>query len=231
MDSITFDKYGITFEVGKTYDNALGTYKVTKIEEGNIFLKYLTAKNASVNTYTEYKYDAEGQAQSIYKMKQEAIRPSLKRIHKRLQNLPKVSDKWAFTLGYIASNGHISIEVGPNCIDTFPQDFENVTGLQASKFEGRGYAASPTYNKFAYSMTARLPKRAEDVLNLMDLPQNIQKKETGVFIHNNDFVWSLLNAGFLPGTNWENGNRILSKLSSEQAIDFDKGFDYEKAQV
>lgn len=228
MDSITFDKYGITFEVGKEYENALGTYKVGNIQDGKLFVRYTSVKNASVNTYTKYIYDAEGQAHSMYKMKQEAIRPSLKRIHKRLQNLPKVSDKWAFTLGYIAANGHISIEVGPNCIETFPQDFENVTGFKTSQFEGKGYVASPTYNKFAYSMTVRLPKSAEDILNLMDLPQNIQKKETGVFIHNNDFVWGLLHARFLPGTNWGNGNRILSKLSPEQAIDFDKGFDYDK---
>jgi len=231
MDSITFDKYGTTFEVGKIYENALGSYEVKKIEDGKLFVRYLSIKNAVVNLYTEYKYDAEGQAQSLYKMRQEHLRPSLKRIHKRLQNLPKVSDKHAFTLGYIAANGHIQIEVGPNSIETFPLDFENVTGFKVSQFEGRGYAASPTYNKFAYSMTLRLPKSSEDILHLMDLPQNIQKKDSGVFIHNNDFGWGLLHAGFLPGSNWGNGNRILSKLPNEKEEDFDKGFDYEKQKA
>jgi len=231
MNSITFDKPGITFEVGKEYTNALGTYKVLAITDGKLHVQYTAAKTTNVYVGQRANYDAEGQAISMHKMDMEAKRPSLKRIHKRLQNLPKVSDKWAFTLGYIAANGYITIQVGPNCIDTFPQDFEVVTKRKVDDFKGKGYIADPTYNKFSYSMSVRLPTSAEDVLHLMDLPQNVQNKEGGVFIHSNDFVWSLLNAGFLPGTNWENGNYIISKLHHVKEEDFDKGFDYEKQKA
>jgi hypothetical protein len=229
MNSISFDKYGITFEVGnKEYTNALGTYKVTKIEDGKLFVKYLSVKNVAVNTYATYVYDAEGQAASMHKMKMEIERPSLKRIHKRLHNLPKVSDKWDFTLGYLAANGYIQIEVGPNSMDTFPQDFKVVTKRNVDEFEGKGYHSNPTLNKYTYSMSIRLSNTSEDILHLLDIPTNITKTDNGIFIHSNDFIWSLLNAGFLPGNNWGNADYIKTKNPKEIDSDFVKGFCHEE---
>lgn len=223
MNSITFND--ITFEVGKEYENALGTYKVMAISpERKLHVQYVSVKSAYVVKGQRANYDAEGQALSMKKMKMDIERPSLKRIHNRLSKIPAVTDKNAFIVGYFAKHAYIQINVGPSSLETFPQDFKIVTGLDVNRFSGKGYLSDPKMNKYSYSMSVILPVPAEQVLKLIDSSKHYIIKDNTMIINNNDLVWGLLNMGFLPGRNVDNKNRIKSKIASEIHQDFDNGY-------
>lgn len=229
MNSISFDKAGITFEVGKEYENALGTYKVLAIsDEGKLHVEYVSVKGTHVVKGQRANYDAEGQAISMKKMKMEVERPSLKRIHKRLHkntDMNEVTDSRAFIIGYLARNAYIQICVGPTCMETFPQDFKVVTGKDVNEFTGKGYLSDPKMNKYSYSMSIILPVPASEVLKLIDGSKHYIIKDKTMYINNNDLVWALLNVGFLPGRNDKNDERILSKLAIDKWYNFNLGWE------
>lgn len=217
--------FEVVFVVDQQYENALGAYTVLSINEPKMKIRYDKAFSTYVRVGQEAIYDIKGQADSISKMMREKAAPSVKRMAKRLKNVPKIgSHMGAFTYGYLAKHGYISIDVGPSSIDTFPDDFKLVTGLGIHQFAGHGYHEDPCMNKYSYSMTITIPNPDEETAKHLSLPVCKLVRDNTIEINSNDYIWELFKNGFLPGSNVANELRIREMMFPEMKDSFKQGF-------
>ena len=216
---------GITFTEGEEYENWFGVYKVLRIIDDKMMeVEYLSAFKPDVRAGEVKRYPILAQA--------ETIRNALKQTEAELARAVNLNaivnftqpDEF-FTLGYMASHGYISAEIGPKYHKQFPLMFKKMTGESPDAYLGSGYKMSNNDNRWSYTLRAKFPSPPPDIGEKLKLPNNhIIRPKSGVEINDNAFIWGLFRMGFRPGKNNDRSQQILSNIPASARDMFMAGF-------
>ena len=210
------------FEEGQIYSDAAGNYKVQNIIDGNkLDVVYLNGSFVGESRV----YDAQSRAMIIdKKLQREDAKNKMRTI-----NLNKPNQY--FTLGFLAKNGRIWVEIPKRHVPEFEKMYRNFTGEDPSQYlkinnKVGGYAILKEEDRLR-PMELRLafPPVHAEILNNMDFGKTVNIIEDGgrLQINNSDYLKNLFKHGFTIGDNSKNIEKIKSKVPDDQIEYFNKG--------
>jgi len=210
--------YEYVFEEGQMYSDAAGNYRVDDIlEENKISVTYIDGNFSGQKRI----YDALDRAKIIHnEERRQDAKDNIKTIR---FNEP---DEY-FTLGYLAKNSKINVEVPLEQAKNFEVKYKNLTGDDATDYLDSGdyYIAPKQENRWYVKCRLRFDIK-ESVMSRLSFPNDMKLGNAGgkVQIDNNNYVYNLFRNGFKIGKNVNNYNEISSGLSGRFKDAFDDGF-------
>lgn len=227
--SITINIFGYnyTFKEGEIYKDAAGDYIVDQI---------IDDKKMKV-TYRDGRFQGE---QRIYNITERAkiihneeVRQAEKDRMRHIIKLDKPSQ--FFTLGFLANQGRIWVEIPKRLVVEFETLYKRLTGEDPRQYlrvnnKVGGYAILEESDEFKRPMQLRIafnPPDAE-VLNKMDFGKNVNwimdagRLETS----NSDYLIYLFKNGFTIGNNIKNIDKIRANVPPEMMSEFNDGFNF-----
>ena len=208
------------FEEGGIYLDAAGDYRVKEILPGNkLRVVYLNGNFEG----QEREYAALDRAKIIHN---EILREDTR--HKMRSIEFSGSDDY-FTMGYLASKGNITAEIGPKHHKSFPALYKSLTGEDPAKYEHHGYSLSPSEGRWSYTLRLYFPTPPPQVLNKMVFPPDASLKQHGsqMELACNDYILTLFKKGFSIGKNSGNIGSIIAGVSNDDnRRNFQAGVDY-----
>ena len=216
---------GVIFTEGEEYENWFGTYRVLKILDDKMMqVEYLNVFKPQVHAGEIKIYPMLAQAETIQNAKEQSDAELAKALHLNDITHFEQPDEF-FTLGYIASHGYVSAEIGPKFHKSFPLMFQKITGELPESYRGSGYKDSDNPDRWSYTLRVTCPPPSADVGEQLELPQGyIVRPKSGVEINNGSFVWGLFGIGFRPGKNDARVQEILSHIPADAHAAFMAGF-------
>jgi len=215
------------FQEGKVYSDAAGHYEVENINGNKLDVVYIDGSfNGEHRTY-----DTIGRAVIIdNESKREDARNKMRTI-----NLNKPNQY--FTLGFLAKNGRIWVEIPERHVPEFERIYKEFTGEDPKQYlkinNGKGGYAILKEEDRKRPMELRIafPVVHSEILDKMDFGKNINIITDGerMEINNSDYLKNLFKFGFTIGNNSKNIEKIRSKIHPDNVEYFDKGIALETA--
>jgi hypothetical protein len=216
-------KYGnMTFTEGEVVENFFGKYRILSLNPNNTMtVEYIEIKNPSVRIGEQKTYPITSQAESIFKeQKTQAAAIKYKEINFG-------GSKDFFTIGFLAKNGRIRVEVPITLKQQFDQMYKKFTGEDPSKFLGHGYAAelNPETKGNSWELRISFPNPGPEILNNMSFSNYpIVSSANRLEINYSNYVLNLFKLGFTIGTNELNIPKIMNAIqNSEEKNSFIQG--------
>ena len=208
-------KYGDkTLTEGAEEDNYFGKFLLLKINDTTktVSVRCLESKSSSVSVGEEKTYPLLGFAEGILS---EKIRQEREMKYSKI-DFGKSSE--FFTIGYLAKNGRIRVEVPSHLKEMFDKMYASFTGEDPSLFLNHGYATS--VDRETSELRMAFPSPGEHILAKMDFSlypicrdkNNPNRLEMNYY----NYVFNLFRLGFTMGLNERNIPKILSRIEGDE---------------
>jgi hypothetical protein len=208
--------YKYIFEEGGIYSDAAGNYRVDKIlDENKIKVTYIDGQFSG----QERTYSAFDRAKIIYN---EERRQDAKN---KMTTVQFNEPNHYFTLGYLAKNSKINVEVPSDQAANFEAKYRDLTGDDAKTHSDNYYVAPKQENRWHVKCRLRFSV-IESVMPNLSFPSDVKFNNVAgaIQIDNNNYVYNLFRHGFKIGRNVDNYNGISAGLNGKFKEAFDDGF-------
>jgi hypothetical protein len=209
------------FQEGNVYSDVAGHYKVKDINGDKLDIVYLDGSFAGDSK----TYNARDRAIIINnEFKREDARNRMRTI-----NLNKPNQY--FTLGFLAKNGRIWVEIPERLVPEFERIYQTFTGEDPKQYlkinnKVGGYAVLKEEDrKRPMELRISFPVIHSEILNNMDFGKNVNiiSDNGRMEINNSDYLKNLFKLGFTIGSNSKNIQKIRSKVPPDNTEYFDQG--------
>jgi hypothetical protein len=228
--SIEFNIRGesVVLKEGERYKNYFGNYLLKSIDNTDPQNAKVTVEYLDGQFINETKiYPAKSQAEAIFSEKNRVRMEEEERAGIDIITFNS-SDEF-FTLGYLAKNSRIIVEVpkDPKILSGFETKYKELTGEDAAQHlqDASYYIAPKQENRWLARGRLIFPIK-ESVMSRLSFPSNVNINNKGgrIEINNNNYIYNLFRQGFRMGRNEGNYGSISSGLSGSYKDAFDQGF-------
>jgi len=216
----------LVFEEGDIKENRKGAYKILKIHDDEKYMdvEYVGGEHDG----SRQTLDIPSQAKVIYN---EQVRENEKY---NLKPINFVQPNEYFTLGYLARNGQILVNINTNLTLDFEKIYQELTKDNARQYLGNGYSTREPFRGGDWYKIL-FPSPSPEVLNNFnfskDIDANIMDDKGGMQINNRNYIMNLFRMGFHIGRNNNNINDIVSRIENEDnKQDFMAGTTFQGSQ-
>lgn len=214
----------ITLTEGEQYKNYFGNYILRTINSGDPVTVTVLYVDGQFKNETK-TYPAKSQAEAVSSEQKRILRNEEERLGIDVVRFSSLNE--FFTLGYMAKNARITIEVPKFLAANFEFKYNRLTGDDAKNhLADKSYYIAPK-EKNRWAVKGRLTFNIKtSAMSRMSFPSNIGiiSRAGHIEINNNNYIYNMFKNGFKLGYNENNYSNIVSGLSGEYKEAFDEGF-------